>query len=535
VLYYVDYVRATATWTSWATVVPTAVTTSTEWGVKYGGSSGTAKHDILTTAGSVNPWTVTHTQQSVSTAPSIASFNTSGQAYVNGGPANINATLPLAWTFTDADPGQTQGYYALWRQIGSGTPSYFNAGTSSWGASEVQNASSTQGVTLASGWAADSDLPYTFKVKVWDNTGVVAPDYSTGLVLNPSAQVNPVVTAPVAASTLTSNSVTVTWTAAQQTGARIVLAQTSPVAKTVYDTGAMMGFTDLTYTVPATLDNATSWTVTLYTFNNEGLISAAQTKAFSVAYAAPPAVVCTPTASTTLGQISVAVAALTPVGTQPAIVSVDVYRRVKTASTLVSNGDFNGSTTGFTGSGGTLSYSTTQSHASPGAGRVVPGGSADALVLLSSPPDVSAGIAAGKQYTASGWVRPDTANKPIRAQVSFYNSSGTFLAQQGQTIASVVAGAWHYVEFTADPSVVATAAKAGSALGLASIPAVGDAYYLDDVVLREANNDGGVRIASGIAAGTTLTDWGAAANTDYEYRAVAVGANGTSIAGPWQG
>jgi hypothetical protein len=537
VLYYVDYVRATATWTSWATVVATAVTTSTEWGVKYGGSSGTAKHDVLTTAGSVNPWTVTHTQQAVSTAPAIAAFVTSGQAYTNGGPANVGAALPLAWTFSDADPGQTQGSYALSRQIGAATIAYWNAGTSTWGASETQNASVTQGVTLPSGWvgAADADLPHTYKVKVWDSTGVVAPGYSAQLVLNPSTQVNPTVTAPVAASTLTTDTVTVTWTAAEQTGARVVLVQTSPVARTVYDTGAMMGFTDTSYTVPVRLDNATAWTVTLYTYNAEGLASAAQTKAFSVAYAAPPAVVCTPTASTTLGLMSVATSALTPVGTQPAIVSVDVYRRVKTASTLISNGDFNGSTTGFTGSGGTLSYSTTQFHSSPGAARVVPGGSADALVLLATPPDVTAGIAAGKQYTVSGWMRPDTANKPIRDQTSFYNSSGTFLSQQGQTFASVVAGAWHYVEFTGDPSAVSTAAKVGSVLGLASIPAVGDAYYLDDVVLREANTDTGIRIAAGIAVGTTLTDWGASANTDYEYRAVATGANGTSIAGPWAG
>jgi hypothetical protein len=535
VLYYVDYVRATGLWTSWATVVATAVTTSTEWGVKVGGTSGNARHDVLTTAGSVNPFTVTHTAQTTSTAPATAAFITAGQAYTNGGPANVASTLPLTWTFSDADPGQTQGSYALSRQIGSATIAYWNAGTTAWVAGEVQNASVTQGVTLAAAWGLDADLPHTYKVKVWDSAGTVSPGYSAALVLNPSAVVNPVVATPVAASTLTTDTVTVTWTAAQQTGARIVLAQTSPVARTVYDSGAMMGFTDLTYTVPYTLDTATAWTVTLYTYNNEGLASAAQTKAFSVAYAAPPAVVCTPTASTTLGLMSVATSALTPVGTQPAIVSVDVYRRVKTASTLISNGDFNGSTTGFTGSGGTLTYSTTQFHSSPGAARVVPGGSADALVLLATPPDVTAGIAAGKQYTVSGWIRPDTANKPIRAQTSFYNSSGTFLSQQGQTFASVVAGAWHYVEFTGDPSAVSTAAKVGSVLGLASTPAVGDAYYLDDVVLREANTDAGIRIAAGIAAGTTLTDWGASANTDYEYRAVATGANGTSISGPWAG
>lgn len=536
VLYYVDYVRATQTWTSWASVVATAVSTSTEWSVRRGGSTGNAKHDVLTTAGSSNPWTVTHTAQSTSTAPAVAVFDLTGQAYTNGGPANVGGALPLAWTFSDADPGQTQGSYALSRQIGAGTIAYWNAGTSTWGASEVQNTSATQGVTLASAWGLDADLPHTYKVKVWDSVGTVAPDYSAALVLNPSAQVNPSITAPAAASTLTTDTITVTWTAAQQTGARVILAMTSPVAKTVYDSGPMMGYTDLSYTIPYSAENPTSWTVTLYTYNNEGLASAAQFRSFNVAYAPPPAVVVTLTAQPTLGYLQVASAALAPVGSQPAITSQDVYRRVRTATTLVTNGTFAGNTTGWFGSGGTLSYSTTQSHSAPGAARLVPSGvAADSQVISTPAVDVSTGIAAGRQYTVSGWLRPDTANKAARIQINFYNAAGTFLAAQGLTVSNLVAGAWHYLEYTGDPSVVATAARVAAVIGLTSTPAAGDAFYADDLELREANASLGVRVAVLAAAGSTLADSGAAASTDYEYRAIAKGANGTTLAGPWAG
>jgi hypothetical protein len=537
VLYYVDYVRASQTWTAWSTVLATAVTGSTEWGVRRGGSTGNARHDVLTTAGSSSPYTVTHTAQAVSTAPAIAAFDTSAQAYTSGGPANAGAALPLAWTFSDQDPGQTQGSYALSRQIGAGAISYWNAGTSSWGASEVQNASATQGVTLASGWAADADALYAYKVKVWDSANVAAADYSAALVLNPSARVDPTVTAPTAGSTLTINTVTVTWTVAQQTGIRVVLAQTSPLTRpTVYDSGPLMGYTDTSFTVPLALDTATSWTVTLTTYNAEGLASTAVSKAFSVAYSPPPAIVATVVPQPSLGYVAVTTAALAVVGAQPAITTQDLYRRVRTAATLIANGDFAGSVTGYTAAGGTLTYSTTQSRSGPGSGRFVPtGGIADGLVTSASPSDVSAGIAAGKAYTASGWIRPDTANKSMRIQVSYYTAGGAFISSQGQTIGPPIAAAWQYLEFTGDPSLVAGAARVAVAIGLTGTPAAGDAFYIDDLMIREANTDPGVRIAAGSAAGAGLADWGAAALTDYEYRAVATGANGTSIVGPWGG
>jgi hypothetical protein len=242
--------------------------------------------------------------------------------------------------------------------------------------------------------------------------------------------------------------------------------------------------------------------------------------------------------STLLGRMVLTTAALAPVGTQPAIADQDVYRRAKVGSTLNSNPDMAGSVTGWGGVGGTLSYSTTQSRSAPGSARLAPSGAAaDSQVgsLASTLVDVSAGIAAGKQYTVSGWLRPDTANKPMKIQISYYTAANAFISSQSTTMTSVVAGAWHFLEYTGDPSLVANAAKIGVFIGLASTPAAGDAFYADDLTIRQANTDTGVRIAAAAPGASSTEDPGAASGIDYEYRVIARGTNNTTIAGPWTG
>jgi hypothetical protein len=135
VLYYIDYSRSLGTWGSWTSVVATAVmgTNASEWSIRRGGTSGDARFDVITAA-SGSPNTVTHTAQTINTPPNNAVWDTSAVPYVNGGAANVSASLTLDWTFTDPDPGQTQGSYALSRQIGAGSVQYWNASTTSWGA-----------------------------------------------------------------------------------------------------------------------------------------------------------------------------------------------------------------------------------------------------------------------------------------------------------------------------------------------------------------------------------------------------------------
>lgn len=529
VLYYVDYARGAATWTSWASVVGTSILSGTEWSVRKGGSSGSTKHDIVYGVSGA-PNTIQHLQQSASAVPSIPDWDFTGLPYTNGSAADVAAALQLKWTFVDLDPTDVQQSYALSRQIGAAAIQYWNATTSTWGASEVQNASATSSVTVASGWGADSDAVHQYRVKVWDSTGTPSVGYSTVLQLTPSAKVNPSITAPAAAAVLTTDTVTVTWTAAEQTAFRVQLVSTTPASGTVYDSGKQVS-TDTSFAVPFAMPNGTAYTVNLWTYNNEGLASTVQSRNFTVAYAAAPASVATPTAVPASGWISVASAALTPVGTQPAIVSQDLYRRVKATPVLNANPTMAGNVTGWSNVGGSIAYSTTQFHDGPGAARMVPDGvSTDTRILQAAQVNTTAGLA----YTASAWIRPDTSNKLIRLAINWYDAGLSVLGSTVLTVASI-GTAWQYVEVTGDPSLFPTTAKVAVTVGLTGTPAAGDAFYVDEVELTAANTDEGVRVAQLQAAGATVNDWGAAAATDYEYRWVVKGANGTTTYSPWGG
>lgn len=534
VLYFVDYVRATSTWGTWATVTATAVLGSAgdEWGVRRGGSSGNARHDVLTAASGA-PNVITHTAQTVSSTPAVPVWDTSTVPYLNGGAADVGASLTLDWLFSDPDPGQGQGSYAISRQIGAGALNYWRASDSTWQVAEVQNASATTALTLASGWAAGTDASYTFKVKVWDSGGTPQPSYSTGLVLVPSVKVNPSISTPTAAQVLATDTVTMTWTASEQTGRRVRL-MTNPGSVVVYDSG-FVADAGLSFTVPYRMGNGTGWTIELTTKNSEGLASTAQTRNFTVAYSAAPAVLSTFTPQPTLGYITFTPAALSPVGTQPSIAAMDLYRRAAITPTLNSNPDMGGNVAGwaYTGGGtpGTISYSTTQFRNGPGALRYVPPASGAASPQAEQ--STSTTIVAGSLYVGRAWIRPDTANKPIFVQLNWYTSGDVFISSTQYAISAPVATAWQYLEVTGDPATVPTAAKVRVAVGESSTPAASDGYYADDVELHVFNPDPGVRIAQGLAADTVVNDWGAPSGTALEYRWIVSGSNGTTISSPW--
>ena len=316
VLYYIDFVRATGLWTSWATVTATAVlgTTGDQWGVRRS-SFGDARYDVYTAHASN---ALVHTNQTLTYAPSTPTWvNTTGQA------ADVAASLVLDWNFIDADPGDTQGSFALSRQIGAGALAYFRVSDSTWQVAEVQNTSATSARTLAASWGAGTDAPHTYRVKVWD-AGGTASAYSAALVVIASTIVNPAIVTPTPAQVLTGDSVTLTWTAAEQIAYRITLSITSGAL--LYDTGWVAG-TVLTFTVPVVLLNGGAYTVTLETENNEGLGSVAQTRNVTVSFLAPntPTNVNTPVPAS--GWIAVVVTNPTPSGGRPAVSYNDIYRR----------------------------------------------------------------------------------------------------------------------------------------------------------------------------------------------------------------
>lgn len=319
--YYIDYVRATNSWTTWVTTGVSAILGANvdNWGVRisdYGYS-----HYGLYTAASGAPNTLTYTPQAINQTPTAPTW----LAPTSGVAQDTAASLLLDWQFNDPDPGDLQSAYALSRQIGAGSLNYWRASDSTWQVTEQKNTSGTTAVTLASSWGAGTDANYTFKVKTWD-TSDVASVYSDAVVIIPSVKVNPSITAPTAASTFTGAVITTTWTATEQTQYRVLLNITS--GNLVHDSGWIANGSDRSYLIPYTLADGGNYTISLTTKNNEGLSSTTQTRQFFVDYIPPmtPTLVATP--STLNGYTSVVITNPTPAGGAPALSNQDLFRRV---------------------------------------------------------------------------------------------------------------------------------------------------------------------------------------------------------------
>ena len=529
ILYYVDYVRASGSWGTWTAVSADAIsaTPPDEYSAKRGGTFGNSRHDIVYTTGTVSPYTLKNIQQVPAYAPNTPTWDTSAVPYVNGGAADVAASLLLDWNFRDTDPADTQSAFALRRQVGAGAFAWWRVSDSTWQAVETFNSTATSALTLASAWALDADATYQFWVKTRDSTALDS-GYSEPMVLVPSAKVNPAITAPLAAAVLVTSYVTMTWTAAQQTQYRSVLKTGAGVV--AEDTGWVTS-TDLAYTPAVVLGDGTAWTIELTTKNNEGLASTTQTRAFTIDYTEPPSPTLVAIPDTANGRVGVVVTNPAPSGTQPALAYQEVYRRVALTSTatLNANPSFAGNVTGWTATGAAGTYSTTQFHDAPGSARVVPTGAAANSYVESAhvPFDRTLSVFAG------AWVRPDTINKPVQIQINFYTSGGAFLAAVTKLLNPPVAAVWQYFTMFADAAAYPTAARVSVAIGMASTPAAGDAAYVDEVVVQYLNTDVGTRVASGLAGGVTVLDWRAGARTPYEWRAAAYGANGTMTFSPW--
>lgn len=328
VLYYIDFVRASNTWTSWAQVVATAVLGANvdNFGVRRGTHATSKHHAYIAHSGAPN--TLVEYQQALTYAPTQPTWITAGAAYVNGGPADVAATLALDWQFNDPDLNDAQTAYALSRQIGAGALAYYRASDATWQATEQKNLTATTIVTLAAAWALNSDANYTFKVKSWDGADV-ASAYSDPLVLTPSAKVNPAIVTPAESSTWTTDTLTVTWTAAEQTAYKVELYIFGIL---VGDTGWITSTALSHVLLSPLLANGFNYSVRVLTKNNEGLISDFSQKNFSVAFTAPATATLVITPSPANGWNAVVITNPAPSGGQPAVTDQDIYRR-KTGAT----------------------------------------------------------------------------------------------------------------------------------------------------------------------------------------------------------
>lgn len=277
--YYVDYTRATDTWTSWSLLTADDVVGANvdSFGVRRS-TYGNNKYDMIA-ARTTGPQ-IQHLQVGLSYAPNTPFWSFTGLPYVNGGAVSVSASLTLDWVFDDPDDTDTQSAYALSRQVNGGALNYWRASDSTWQVAEVKNVSGTSLVTLASGWAADGDL-VVYKAKVWDSADIPS-SYSAALTIIGSTPVNPVITSPGA--TVTSDSVTVVWTCTEQKAFRVT---TEIFGFLLRDSGWIEEAATRSYLSEERLENGFSYTVKLTTKNNEGLASTEQSQSFSVVFTIP--------------------------------------------------------------------------------------------------------------------------------------------------------------------------------------------------------------------------------------------------------
>ncbi|MGW3608933.1 hypothetical protein ACWD6N_03440 [Micromonospora sp. NPDC005163] len=524
VLYFVDRVRATGVWTSWAQVSATAIlgTTGNNYSVRRS-TYGNARYDVLTAhAGSPN--TIVSTPQVVSYPPDTPAWDTVAIGIDNGAAANVSAPVNLQWTFTDPDPVDIQSAWALSRQIGAGTIQYLRASDNTWQPAEVKNTGMSITRSLAAGWGVTSDAPHSYKIKVWDSTANGSA-YSDALVLVPSGKVNPVITSPVEGGTVTTDTVTTAWTVAEQTQYRVKLIIFGGV---LYDSG-WRGGTDTSYRIPWVVANGFNYSVQVQTRNAEGLASDVIQVNFGVAFVEPPRASLAATALPESGVIRVAISNPAPAGVDPVFVQQDLWRRPVLTPILNGNPGFEaGSTAGWGPAvGGVGAASTEQAQSGSWSYKVIP----DGVSAMAYAESIKLPCVEGVTYDAYGWARAVTANKPTAVFIRWYNAGGGLVGSSITTVLPPAAGVWRArSQLAAAP---AGATQMTLCAGVGSTPAVTDIVYVDELRIRVADPNDGVRIAAGLPSGAVVDDWRAVSGIPYEYRAVVRAASGASAFGPW--
>jgi len=188
-IYYIDFTNSGAVWGTWTLAVSTTEDSAgNNWGIRAS-AHWTAKYDIYSDhASNVQ----THTQIAQQVTPGTPFFLTPAEFST----ADVGLPLSFTWDFTDLNELETQSAYALSRQIGAGSLSYWRASDSTWQATEQQNSTATQGVTLPAAWGTDGDANHTYKVKIWDSGSLTSGVYSSAAVVVPSVNSTVVMTYP---------------------------------------------------------------------------------------------------------------------------------------------------------------------------------------------------------------------------------------------------------------------------------------------------------------------------------------------------
>lgn len=325
VLYQSTYARGTDSWTAWAVVNATALSNPNSFSIRRGTLG--SRLDSMTETGA-GTFQLASQQTVITGNPFAPTWN----APTNNAAQNVSAALLLDWNFLDPDVSDTQSAFAVSRQIGAGALAYWRASDSTWQPAEVQNTSTVDQLSLASGWGAGTDANHQYKAKVWDSSSLASP-YSSALTVIPSVQVNPTITAPTAAQVIASASLTVTWTVAEQTVYALQIDRDLGGAN--WSTEFTATGTTATSVLVPNLVNGGSYRALLQTRNNEGLASAVIQVLFSVSFTPPPTPTITFPALVAPYSYVVAVLVTNPAGSPAPSVNT-IERRKGTDDTTIS-------------------------------------------------------------------------------------------------------------------------------------------------------------------------------------------------------
>lgn len=237
---------------------------------------------------------------------------------------NVAGGLLLEWNHLDSD-GDAQVQYKLTR-VDADTPGATQWWTgAAWTGVDTAVVSGTQSVTIPTGagtLGADGDV-WDYRVQTYDGA-LWSANYSGAKRVTLSTPSNPTITAPT--GTIGTANTSASWTVAEQTARQVslydstgtVLLWTSPVETTA----------SLSRPIEYALADGVTYTVKVQTWNNEGLASSVVSGTFSVDYVEPATPFAWAVEDVPEGAITVHLLNPPPSGTQPTVVSSEVWVRV---------------------------------------------------------------------------------------------------------------------------------------------------------------------------------------------------------------
>lgn len=246
--------------------------------------------------------------------PAVAPYAPSVTAPVTGSTIALDLTQRLAWTFSAPDPYETQSHFDI----------QYRQGTGVW--QTISGSTPNPYVDIPPGTFAPG--AYEWQVRTTGQLGLPSPWSSSAFFTAANSPAGPVIIAPINNSTVGLSQQPVQWSAPDQTAyevRRVADNAGAPDTGTIYWTsGQVAGATTRSIIVPFPVNNHVEHLQ--ISVQSGGVWSPFTDARVQVSYTPPHIPQLILSADVASGAFLLAITDPTPVGTEPAVVSVDVYR-----------------------------------------------------------------------------------------------------------------------------------------------------------------------------------------------------------------